>query len=510
MTLSAFDVQNKKLVKRWVFDTGYDSSHPAYGCGNHNVMVADLDNDGRQEICMGACAIDDNGKLLWSTGRGHGDAMHIGDLDPNREGIEVFLCHESGSYGISLVDGKTGNIIWHFDGDKDTGRCCADNCIPNNGGAEFWGSRPAYNVYDVKGQQIGNKQPATNFLIYWDGDLERELLNDITISKMPAANTFQDIFTAAGCASNNGTKAVPCLTADLFGDWREELVLRTQDNRALRVYCTPHTTDVRLTTLMHDMQYRMQVGCEQSSYNQPPHPSFYLGSEAPLPEHPNVVVMGKTTGQPSLPQVAAKNVDYLVGDLNGDGKVNAIDMTLLKRELLEPKRSRVEKQPADLNADGDVTVADAVLMQKFLLGLDTIPAAMEGAGFYYAIDAGYSYAFTESTNAGFRDEAYLNFDNRVGSFIEWTVFVQEDGRYDCVICYANGSENARPMTVKLEGEDVQSVSFGTTQAWTEWQTKSAFALELKKGENHIRMVSETADGGPNFDWMRLAKEPSVG
>ena len=297
LSLSAVDVRNGKLSKKWVFDTGFDSSNPAYGNGNHNVMVADFDNDGRQEVCMGACVIDDNGSLLWSTGKGHGDAMHVGDLDPNREGIEVFLCHEGGDHGISLVDGKNGNIIWHYDGDKDTGRCCADNIISGNSGAEFWGSRPANAVFDVSGKQIGNKWPATNFLIYWDGDLERELLDDITITDGAAINNYPTIFTATGCASNNGTKAVPCLTADLFGDWREELILRTDDNSKLRVWCTNTETQYRITTLMHDMQYRMQCGCQQSSYNQPPHPSFYLGTEAPLPAKPDVK-MNNTPPEP--------------------------------------------------------------------------------------------------------------------------------------------------------------------------------------------------------------------
>jgi len=277
-------------VKKWVFDTGFDKSNPAYGCGNHNVMVADFDNDGKQEVCMGACAIDDDGKLLWSTKLMHGDAMHVGDLDPNHEGQEVFICHEDGNYGISLVDGRNGQIIWHYDGDKDTGRCCADNIVAGNSGAEFWGSRPANAVFDVNGKQIGNKSPAMNFLIYWDGDLERELLNDITITDGAAINNYPAIFTASGCASNNSTKAVPCLTADIFGDWREELVLRTEDNSKLRIFCTNTETKYRLTTLMHDMQYRMQNCCQQSSYNQPPHVSYYLGSDAPLPARPKVLL----------------------------------------------------------------------------------------------------------------------------------------------------------------------------------------------------------------------------
>jgi len=288
LSLSAVDVRDGKLVKRWVYDTGFNKSDPAYGCGNHNVMVADFDNDGKQEVCMGASAFDDNGKLLWSTKQLHGDAMHVGDLDPKHEGIEVFLCHEDGKYGISLVDGRNGQIIWHYDGDKDTGRCCADNIVAGNSGAEFWGSRPANAVFDVSGKQIGNKWPSTNFLIYWDGDLERELLDNITITDGAAINNYPTIFTAEGCASNNSTKAVPCMTADLFGDWREELILRTEDNSKLRIWCTNTETKYRMDTLMHDMQYRMQCGCQQSSYNQPPHPSFYLGTEAPLPARPNV------------------------------------------------------------------------------------------------------------------------------------------------------------------------------------------------------------------------------
>ncbi|SDA19849.1 hypothetical protein SAMN02910447_01641 [Ruminococcus sp. YE71] len=288
LTLSAIDVRNGKLSKRWVYDTGFNKNDPAYGDGNHNLMVADFDNDGKQEVCMGSSCFDDNGKLLWSTNQGHGDAMHVGDLDPTNEGIEAFICHEDGNYGISMVDGKTGKLLWHYDGDKDTGRCCADNIIAGNGMAECWGARPAYSVYDAKGNKIGSKAPAMNFLIYWDGDLEREILDGTTITKATAIDTYQTIFNADGCVSNNGTKSVPCMTADLFGDWREEVMFRTEDNSKLRIYCTNTETSYRMTTLMHDMQYRMQDGCQQSSYNQPPHTSYYLGSETGVPARPSI------------------------------------------------------------------------------------------------------------------------------------------------------------------------------------------------------------------------------
>ena len=292
LTWSAVDVKNKKLVKRWVYDSTFNRSTKGWGCGNHNVMVADCDNDGKQEVFTGANCIDDNGKLLWSTGDLHGDAMHVGDFIPESEGLEVFECHEDKPYGETCYDAKTGKKLFHINNTKDTGRCVADNVWAGNKGAEFWGAADG-NVYDSRGKKIAGSKPAQNFLIYWDGDLEREILDGTKVSKMTGAGTYKNIFTASGCGSNNGTKNNPSLTVDLFGDWREELILRTDDNSKLRVWCTTETTKVRLTTLMHDMQYRMQNGCQQSAYNQPPHVSYYLGSDAPLPERPNILLNNK-------------------------------------------------------------------------------------------------------------------------------------------------------------------------------------------------------------------------
>ncbi len=298
LTMSAIDVRDGKLSVRWIFDTGFNSSAPGYGQGNHNIMVGDVDNDGKQEISMGASMIDDNGKLLWSSGKGHGDAQHLGDFIPERPGLELWECHEGSPWGVTLFDASNGQIIFHKDGDKDTGRCACDNVWAGNAGAEFWGARPANTVMNSRGDTIGTKSPAMNFLIYWDGDLERELLDGITVTKMVDPSNIRTLFTADGCESNNSTKAVPCLTADIFGDWREELVLRTSDNSKLRIWCTTAETDVRLTTLMHDMQYRCQTCCEQSSYNQPPHVSYYLGTGSALPARPDVVINGSNTAIP--------------------------------------------------------------------------------------------------------------------------------------------------------------------------------------------------------------------
>lgn len=291
MTIVAYDVVDKKLVKRWGYDSGnYPGTRSGYGNGYHNGMAADVDGDGRDELVYGSVCIDDNGSVLWANDLGHGDAMHLSDFLPDRPGQELWVCHEHAPYGVSLLDAKTGTTIFHYDHSKDTGRCAAGNIYAGNPGAEFWGGQSS-TVYDSSGQSTGIQRPSMNFLIYWDGDLERELLDNTTISKINANKKVDYIFNADGCASNNSTKATPCLTADLFGDWREELVLRTTDSKYLRVYCTPYTTDRRLTTLMHDTQYRVQVATEQSAYNQPPHPSFFLGTGYPLPERPAVTVL---------------------------------------------------------------------------------------------------------------------------------------------------------------------------------------------------------------------------
>ncbi len=304
MTATAYDVVNKKLVKRWAFDTGNDKNAAGYGDGNHNSMVADVDGDGKQEIITGSTCIDDNGKVLWCLNKGHGDAMHLGDLLPDRPGQELWICHEDKPYGVSLVDASNGKIIFHKDGTGDTGRCCADNVWVGNDGAEFWGLNN--NVFDGSGNTLNCRRPAINFLSYWDGDLEREILDGYTdspatISKMGADGKLTNLLTTDGYYTCNTTKGTPCLSADIFGDWREELIVRSADSKSIRIYCTPYDTDYRITTLMQDPQYRAQVSAQQTAYNQPPHASFYLGSDQPLPARPNVTVLGKNTDPVPVP-----------------------------------------------------------------------------------------------------------------------------------------------------------------------------------------------------------------
>lgn len=302
MTATAYTVKNKKLVQMWAFDTGNSSSVAGYGDGNHNTMPADVDGDGRQEIITGSTCIDDNGKVLWNTNQGHGDAMHVADLDPTNNGIEAWICHEdkSSGYGVSLIDCDTGKILYHQNGASDTGRCAADNIWAKNPGAECWGNKTSDGttpVVDTKGNVLSCNRPAINFFSYWDGDLEREILDGATdspakISKMRDDGKITQLMETTGFYTCNTTKGTPCLSADLFGDWREELIVRAADSKSIRIYCTTYDTDYRVTTLMHDPQYRMQVSAQNIAYNQPPHTSFFMGTGYAMPARNDCQVLG--------------------------------------------------------------------------------------------------------------------------------------------------------------------------------------------------------------------------
>lgn len=505
MTAVAYDVVDKQLQRRWAYDSGWSwSENSGYGNGNHNCMAGDLDGDGRQELLVGAVAFDDDGSVLWCNNKGHGDAMHLSDMLPERPGLEAWVCHEHEPYGVSLLDGRTGQAIFHYDRDKDTGRCCGANVYAGNPGAEFWGAR-SNDVYNGAGQNIGIATPAVNFLCYWDGDLERELLDNITVSKVTAQGKIEELLVAEGCASCNGTKATPNLSADILGDWREEVILHTEDSRYLRIFCTPYTTEYRITTLMHDTHYRAQAASEQNCYNQPPHTSFYLGSDQPLPERPDVHVLApehpyEPPTEPCPAYYAGEEDDFLLGDLNHDGEVDVFDLALIKREVFSPFLTRQDRRRADTEAVGTVSLTDVVALQKYVLGIGTFKANDEKRSFQYAIDSYWRFGVQEDTNAGFKEQAYVNLDNRTGSYLQWEVTVPEDGNYRLTMGIANGSANNRPMAVET-GDRSWTMDFPTTGAWTTWEEKEII-LPLKAGKNRIRMTSVTADGGPNIDYLR--------
>lgn len=289
--MTAYTVQNGKLKEYWAFDTGHNSSVKGYGDGNHHSMGADVDGDGKDEVVLGSAVIDDNGKLLYTSGLGHGDAIHIGDFDPTNPGVEIFMCHEEekSGFGISLRDGKTGKLLFKEDGAGDTGRCIADNLIAGNGGAEMIGSHNG-NVYSCTGdhKQVLSWSEITkwgqNSVVYWTDTAERAVL-DRTMADQYGKGR---VFTGDGAGYNNASKSNACITADIMGDWREEMLFPVGSD-TIRVFTTTYTTEYNLYTLMHNPQYRIQTAAQNNGYNQPPHTDFYLDSvEYTRPEEHDV------------------------------------------------------------------------------------------------------------------------------------------------------------------------------------------------------------------------------
>lgn len=282
--LAAFDFKNNELKSRWVFDSK-NRENPFSGQGNHNLSVADADRDGKDEIIFGAMAVDDDGTGMYSTGFRHGDAIHVSDLDPEIPGLERFGIHEiedgTKGPGIALFAIKDGKVLFTAEPNRDIGRGVAANIDTTRVGAQMWwlGSR---DLHDIKGHVIGSAPRSANFLIWWDGDYSRELLNKNYIDKYGKGR----IFTAEGAHAINGTKATPSLSADILGDWREELILPSDDGTELRIYSTTIPTENRMYTLMHDPQYRLSIAWQNVGYNQPPHVGFYMGfgmGKAPKP-----------------------------------------------------------------------------------------------------------------------------------------------------------------------------------------------------------------------------------
>ncbi|MDN4609414.1 rhamnogalacturonan lyase family protein [Arthrobacter burdickii] len=319
--IAAFDFDGTHLTPRWTFDS--DESGSQYRSqGNHEFSVADVDGDQKDEIVFGSMTIDDDGEALYTTGLGHGDALHVSDFDPTNPGLEVFAAHEdmksSGNRGATYRDAATGEILWSIPATRDTGRAAMADIDPNHPGAEGWaiGGDAAYNspvgqLRSSSGELLSEKIPAANFVTWWDGDLLREITDNEydataaagvpTISKWnPATQAAEEIYRAEGTLSNNTTKANPALQADLFGDWREEIVTRTADSSDLRIATTVDVTDHRLRTLQSDPVYRLGVAWQNTAYNQPPHTSYFLGQDMQAPAAPSIFYTGEDTGPGEL------------------------------------------------------------------------------------------------------------------------------------------------------------------------------------------------------------------
>jgi len=319
IVLVAWDWRDGTLTRRWVFDTGssdppFADASPYAGMGGHSLAVGDVDGDGRDEIVYQAMVVDDDGTGLYSTGLRHGDAMHLTDIDPDRPGQEVFTVQENEDHAerfqtpaATLRDARTGEILWSHSPTVDAPAGLVADIDPRHPGCEAWGGPGGLRT--ARGEPIGPAPWITDWCIWWDGDPLRELVSFSRgwrrrggrafapgprgtdpgrVDSPPTTQvmkwnwqtaTLEPIFTCEAAGVSRG----PALLGDLLGDWREEMLLVAPDGRSLHLYTTTIPTDLRLTTLLHDPQYRLAIAWQNVVYNKPPHPSFFLGAGPPSP-----------------------------------------------------------------------------------------------------------------------------------------------------------------------------------------------------------------------------------
>ncbi|MBO9700112.1 MAG: rhamnogalacturonan lyase [Sporocytophaga sp.] len=528
LVMAAWDWRDGKLTNRWTFDSNNSGNGAYAGQGNHSLSVADVDNDGKQEIISGAAVIDDDGKPFYTTGNGHGDAGHVSDFDPSTPGIEVVNIQERfDDEGIYMYNATNKKMVWAIpsvaagsDGEGPARGVCAD-ISASSPGAESWAAGAGVTgVFNTKGQRTGLPTPSScNFLSWWDGDLLRELLNGTSISKYQGST----LLSASGCASNNGTKSNPCLSGDILGDWREEVIFRTSDNKALRIYTTNIPSNYKIRTLVHDPQYRVALAWQNGAYNQPPHVSFFLGDKMAEPAKPNITIVGAQNPQNQLPTVTltapVTNANYLApASINisasasdSDGTISSVSFyngtTLIGTDAAAPYSfswTNVAAGSYSITAVATDNAGGTATSTAVSVTVSSTPVAsfkLQGES-ACSVDG----VSNENTNTGFNGTGYANVNNVIGSKATWAISATAAGNISLTIRFANGTTANRTMSLSVNGvTQIASVSFAGTGAWTTWNT-AVVQVPVSQGNNLITLTSLTENGGPNIDELTFASE----
>lgn len=511
MVLVAWDWRNNSLSQRWTFDTdnGYSSWE---GQGNHNLSVADVDGDGYDEIIYGSCTIDHDGDGLWNTGLGHGDAMHVSDINPNRSGLEVWGIHEGSSTpGSALLAASNGQILWQTS-NTDVGRGVSADLTSSYAGMECWGGTSG--LRSCTNASAGSSPSSSNFVMWWDGDLLRELEDGTAISKYGGSTLLSD----GSCSSNNGTKSTPCLTADILGDWREEVIWRTSDNSNLRLYSTTTSTSERIYTLMHDPTYRLGVAWQNVAYNQPPHTGFFLGNGMSTPPTPNIVLVGggQSNNPPSVSITSPSNgasytapasITITADASDSDGSVSSVafyqNSSLLGTDYSSPYSyswSNVSAGTYSLTAvatDNESATTTSTAITVYVTTSGSSITIQENETGFCNVDG-----TVDNNNSGYTGDGFANTDNATGNGIDWKINVLTGGTYTFTWRYANGSSD-RPADLIVGTSTLSSdISFPSTSSWTTWDVVSV-NVSLSTGTQDVRLEATGSGGLANIDYIQI-------
>ncbi|MFI0430057.1 T9SS type A sorting domain-containing protein [Mariniflexile sp. HMF6888] len=359
--LEAWHFRNGTLTQEWAWDSD-DVGTAFNGQGNHNLAAGDVDGDGRDEITYGGMAVDEYGNGLYSTSFGHGDAGHLADINPDIAGLEYFGCQEYANGttipGIAIRNAESGTIQWANWSSGDIGRCMAADVDPNYKGMEIWGSDGS-GLRSCTGQLISNAIPTTagngasyNFGVWWDGDVQREILDRTVITKWNGSGTDRvaTLYNVAPISDNNSTKSNPCLMADILGDWREEVIYRRTDNTGLIVFVSPYSTTQRMYTLMHDPNYRTAIAWQNNSYNQPPNLGFYFGGGMNTPPSPNIKLVNAGEPLDIVQKEISEGINTYPNPSNGIFYINLpVSINNVNSELYNINGALISSQKHELN-----------------------------------------------------------------------------------------------------------------------------------------------------------------
>jgi rhamnogalacturonan endolyase len=497
--LVAWDFSNGSLSHRWTFDTdnGYSSWE---GQGNHSLSVADVDNDSYDEIIYGSMCIDHNGSGLWNSGLGHGDALHVSDLNPNRSGLEVWGIHEGSSTpGSALLDASNGQVLWKTS-NSDVGRGVAADLSSDYAGMECWGGTS--NLRSVTNQSVGSTPSYANFVIWWDDDVLREISDGDRINKWSSSGESRliTLYNYESTTTNNSTKKNPCLQADIIGDWREEVILRSSDNTKLVLYTTTDQTSFRMYTLMHDPVYRLGIAWQNVAYNQPPHTGFFFGDGMSDPPVPNITLVGDSDP-----------VTYytLTTNISGSGTVNPSSGTYAEGTCIN-----VTATPSSgwvfSNWSGDISSSSATTNvclnsnMSITANFETesgqsVASLQENETGFCSVDG-----VIESDHSGYTGSGYANTENASGNGIDYKVNISASGNYTVEIRYAATSD--RPGKLIQNGSEVLSnITMNSSGAWTTWNTVTT-SVYLSSGISDLRLEATSSNGLPNIDYLQLTGE----
>ena len=513
------DGTGDKLKVRWAFDTKNEpNGKDLEAQGNHGLSVNDVDGDGRDEIIYGAIVLDHDGSLKFSTGLGHGDAMHVSDFIPSRPGLEIFSVHEhtNAKYQVEMHDAETGEILWGYFTGKDTGRGVAADVDPNYPGAEMW-ANAAWNGIDgglysslstlEKFIKIADKTPSVNFSLFWDGDLLSELQDhkfiddgtryepvNVNLTKWNyTVKSSEKLLESSEILTSNGTKGNLGLVADILGDWREEIIARSSaDNSKIRIYTSTIQTDYMLPCLMENDAYRIGIAWQNVGYNQPANLSYLL-SEGLMTSR---LMAGKVTST-SATIIFTEASDGVYGhEITGyevyrakeNGTYEKIDMLELDELIEVTEGGQMIEEPVEYKFD-----FGSKALQEGWIPINANSPAYEEHG---------TYGFTQASKAlGYSDKAYSSNTSELAAMYNDCVLGWNDieayefkvkvpnGTYEVIYYTYNGS-GSQYNQVAVEGKNLPDIRRGSSSI-----TEIVHSVAVEVEDGTIDVINKSSKSG---------------